>query len=89
MSLPTTTETYYLHYGICMSRHIAEKTQPIMRSLPIKENIMENDSIVISTPTGSVRDQLTKVVLGTLAGFLAGKATEKAYDVAMAKFRNR
>lgn len=50
---------------------------------------MDENPIVISTPSGSVRDQLSKVVLGCIAGFFAAKATEKVYDAAAFKIRNR
>jgi hypothetical protein len=36
-----------------------------------------------------MKHQISKLVLGTLAGFAAGKLTEKAYDAALACYKNR
>lgn len=40
------------------------------------------------TKSHETRDQLIKLTLGTVAGFLAGKLVENAYDTLVEKRRN-
>lgn len=49
---------------------------------------MENDQ-VIGNPERSVTEQLVTVVLCSIAGFVAGKFTEKGVGYALTKFRSR
>lgn len=50
---------------------------------------MENEQEVTTATSTPVAQQLTVVVLGAIAGFLAGKAVEKGVNAAATAFRNR
>ena len=41
------------------------------------------ETIVISSPSGPMKHQLVKLLLGTIAGFAASKLVEKGYDGAV------
>lgn len=49
---------------------------------------MDKDESVEETTTSSVRDQFTKLVLATAAGFIAGKLAENVYDAVVTKIRS-
>lgn len=45
--------------------------------------------VVDEDSTELIRHQVGKLVFGTLAGFIAGKLTEKVYDWALTAYRQR
>lgn len=48
-----------------------------------------DEVIEIVNTTLPLKHQVGKLVLGTLAGFAAGKLTEKAYDVVLDCIKNK
>ena len=44
---------------------------------------------VIESPSGPMKHQLAKLILGTLAGFAASKLVEKGYDMALDCAKNK